>query len=786
MRIRYILLLFLSTGLLTQINAQTKFTVSGYVKDMENGEDLIGAAVYNTADLTTGITTNEYGFYSISLPEGKYAIAFSFVGYVTKIDTINLNQNLQADIFLEQKNILKEVVVKAEKEDNNVQSTEMGTVELSIEQIEKIPVLFGEGDILKTLQLLPGVSEGSEGNSGFYVRGGGPDQNLILLDEAVVYNTGHLFGFFSVFNSDAIKNATLIKGGMPAEYGGRLSSVLNVQMKDGNNQKMEVEGGIGLIASRLTVQGPIVKNKCSFIVSARRTYIDQIIKPFIKGTDYEGNSYYFYDLNTKVNYKFTDKDRLFLSGYFGRDVFNYHSPEGGFDINIPWGNATMTVRWNHVFNQKIFMNTSAIYNDYHFAVNSAFDEFNFGLYSGVRDWNGKVDFDYYPTPKHQIQFGADYIYHTFTPYSAQGNIGDVSYSTDTLNKKYAHEAAIYLQDEFDINARIKLNVGLRGSYFAEVGPFNDVLLDPVSKAPYDTVYYGPGKLIADYWGLEPRFNGRFILNESSSIKAGITFSNQYIHLVSNSISTLPTDLWVPSSLSVKPQKGIQYSIGYFKNFKDNSWETSVEVYYKDLQNQIEFADSYIPDLSTDIEESFVFGKGRSYGAEFFIKKAKGKLNGWIGYTLSKTERQFPDLSTGESWFPTKYDRVHDLEIVAIYDMTQRLSFSSTFVYSTGQATTIVESYYFIENQPHSVYGPRNGYRLTPYNRLDLSVTLKNKPKKKFESSWNFSIYNVYSRKNPYFIYTTYEGDFALGYIDARAKQVSIFPIIPSVTWNFKF
>ncbi|HNE45885.1 MAG TPA: TonB-dependent receptor [Chitinophagales bacterium] len=766
--------------------AQGKYTLSGYVKDEGTGEDMIGANVYLQNDPGTGASTNGYGFFSMTLPEGDYNVVISYVGYDNQIEKVSLHNDVRLNVQLSQGKLLEEVVVKAERGDVNIQSTDMGKVELNIEQIKTIPVLFGEVDILKTIQLLPGVGGAGEGNTGFYVRGGGPDQNLILLDEAVVYNTGHLFGFFSVFNSDAIKNVTLVKGGMPSQYGGRLSSVLDVQMKEGNNQYYQAEGGIGLIASRLTIQGPIVKDKSSFIVSGRRTYIDALITPFLNGTDFEGNGYYFYDLNTKVNYTFDDKNRIFASGYFGQDVFNYSAPDGSLNVSVPWGNATGTVRWNHLFNNKLFMNVSAIYNSFNFSVQSDFQDFNFNLYSGIQDWNGKVDFDYYPGSNHHIKFGANYVYHTFTPYSAQGSFDDVDFSTDTLSNKYAHETGIFIQDEFDVTDRLKINIGLRGSYFAQVGPYNDIVYDENGATVIDTIYYAPGEMIAHYSGLEPRFNMRFTIDPESSLKAGITYNNQYIHLVSSSTSTLPTDLWIPSSDIVKPQIGIQYALGYFRNFKDNAYETSIEVYYKDLRNQIEFRDGYVPELGLDIEDNFVFGVGRSYGAEIFLKKAKGKFNGWIGYTLSKTERKFEDLSTGSEWFPTKYDRVHDLEVVAVYNLSDRWDFSSTFVYATGQATTIVESFYVIGGQVQTDYGPRNGYRLPAYHRLDVSATLHSKPERKYESSWNFSIYNVYSRKNPYFIYTTYEGDFAYGYLDVQAKQVSIFPIIPSVTWNFKF
>ena len=500
------LLLFWMLTCSILVFAQSKYTLSGYIKDGSSGEDLIGANVYVKTDQVIGTATNVYGFFSMTLPAGTYNVTFSYIGYEDQIKTIDLTSDQRVNVSLKQGEVLEEVVIKEERNDANIQSTDMGTIELNIEQIKTIPVLFGEVDILKTIQLLPGVGGAGEGNTGFYVRGGGPDQNLILLDEAVVYNTGHLFGFFSVFNSDAIKNVTLIKGGMPAQYGGRLSSVVDVQMKEGNNQQYHAEGGIGLIASRLTIQGPIVKDKSSFIVSGRRTYIDAIVTPFLKGTEFEGNGYYFYDLNTKVNYKFDDKNRIFLSGYFGQDVFNYVAPDNTLNISVPWGNATATARWNHLFSDQLFMNVSAIYNSFDFSVKSEFQDFNFNLFSGVKDWNGKVDFDYYPGANHAIKFGANYIFHTFTPYSAEGNFDDVEFGTDTLNNKLAHEAGIYIQDEFDVTKRLKINVGLRGSYFAQVGPYNDIIYGEDNITIIDTVQYGNGEKIADYTALEPRFN----------------------------------------------------------------------------------------------------------------------------------------------------------------------------------------------------------------------------------------------------------------------------------------
>lgn len=777
------LLIFASLGSAAQNAA--KFTVSGYITDARTGETLIGANVIDKSKPSTGTAANLYGFYSITLPAGDYVLIASNIGFDSKEFWIHLFDDQSLNITLSPKAVLQNaVVIEGERTDKNVESVEMGMHELEIEEIKKLPALMGEVDLMKTIQLLPGVSTGGEGNTGLYVRGGGPDQNLILLDEAVVYNTGHLLGFFSIFNSDAIKNITLYKGGMPAQYGGRVSSVLDVAMNDGNNKYYQVDGGIGIISSRLTIQGPIIKNQSSFIVSARRTYADIFIDPFIKDTPLEGTSYYFYDLNAKANYKFNDKNRLYLSAYFGRDVFDYTQQDAGFTIKIPWGNATTTLRWNHLFNNKLFMNVSAIYNDYNFAFQSDFDVFRFKLYSGVKDRNAKIDFDYFPVASHQIKFGANYTYHKFIPYSADGQIGDVSLATDSLNAKFAHEAAVYVQDEFDLSKKIKINIGLRGSYFAEVGPYNQILYSPF-EVPFDTVQFAANEIIADYWGIDPRLNFRFGINKLSSVKGGITFSNQYIHLVTNSSSTLPTDLWVPSSPLIKPQRGLQIAAGYFRNFHQDDYETSVEVYYKKLWNQIEYGESSSIELSVDIENEFVFGEGEAYGVELFLNKKRGKLTGWIGYTFSYTNRVFPEINNGNP-FPAKYDRRHDLEIIASYQLNERWNFAATFVYSTGQAITVPIGRYFIEGNLVNEYGDRNGFRMVPYHRMDIAAVYSFKIKKKFESTMDFSIYNLYSRLNPYFIYYDIDGDVADGNLTVSAKQVSIFPITPSITWNFKF
>jgi len=759
--------------------AQTKYTLSGYLKDASSGETLIAANIYDKNDFTQGTTSNIYGFYSLTLPEGEYTILAQYLGYADREITVSLNKSQTLNIELNLGGTtMEEIVVTGEQIDRNVESTEMGTVELSTEVLKKIPALLGEVDVLRSLQLLPGVLSAGEGNSGFYVRGGGPDQNLILLDEAVVYNSGHLLGFFSVFNADAIKNTTLIKGGMPASYGGRLSSVVDIQMKDGNNKRFAASGGIGIISSRLTAEGPIVKDRSSFLISGRRTYAFDVAQPAIDRTDFAGTNYYFYDFNTKINHRFSEKDRLYFSGYFGRDVLNYVSSERDFTLNMPWGNSTATLRWNHLFSDKLFMNAMAIYNDYQFELHGEQQEFKFDLFSGVRDWSGKVDFDYYPTPRHQIKWGGQYTHHTFTPYSASATAGDVDFSTDT-EKKYAHETAIYLQDEMKLTGALTLNLGLRGSSFTQIGPYTTADSSRV---------YEPGEPIKTYGGVEPRISAKYSLSGASSIKAGFAYTYQYIHLVSSSTSTLPTDLWVPSTQRVKPQNGTQYALGYFRNLRDNTYETSIEVYYRDLNNQIDYGENYVPDLTTEEEDEFVFGDGRSYGLELFFKKRTGQLNGWVGYTLSRTERTFDDIEEGR-YFPTKYDRTHDLSVVANYALNKKWDFGGVFIYGTGNAFTLPQSFYFVNFQVNTKYGPRNGSRLKPYHRLDLSATYTPKAErtdKAFHSSWTFSIYNIYNRRNTFLTYFSPEQDALSGTAVLKAYKVSLFPIIPSVTWNFKW
>ena len=798
---RYTLFTLFSLFFLTFSFAQKKSTLSGTITDAESGEAIINAKIYIPA-IRQGAVTNTYGFYSLTVESGTQIIEFRSGGMETVVKEFDLTADIVFNIEMssEIKNI-GEVTISAKKGEN-VNSARIGQIDLDVEKIKTLPAFMGEVDIIKAIQLLPGVSSVSEGGQGFYVRGGGPDQNLVLLDEGVVYNAAHLFGFFSVFNVDAIKSVTLIKGGMPANYGGRMSSVLEVHMNEGNNKKFKIKGGLGVISSRLTIEGPLKKDKGSFIVSARRTYIDVIMKAAIPETSpFSGSSYYFYDLNLKLNYKLTEKDRIYLSGYYGKDVFTYGNKTDAFSVDMPWGNGIAALRWNHLFSNKLFMNVTSTFSDYQFKFGSEQDEFRFALKSQITDIGGKVDFTYFPSTRHKLKWGAEYIYHTFNPTSVSAASQDIVFDTGEAQKLYSHESAVYVLDEFDLNEKIKLNAGLRYSMYQHVGPFKRYIKGDISNSD-SVVNYSKGDLIKFYSGLEPRVSGRWLLSETSSIKAGYSYNYQYVHLTSLSAVSLPTDIWYPSTDKAKPQKGWQGSLGYFHNFKDDKYETSVEVYYKGMKNLIEYKEGALPgdNVNDNTDNILVFGTGQAYGIEFFVKKAYGKLTGWIGYTLAKTERKFPDLNTGNV-FPAKYDRRHDLSIVAGYKLNERWTFGAAFIYATGNTLTLPTSWYVQEQSLLFNYGARNSTRMAPYHRLDLSATLYDKSykvkqdeltgepikvKKRFRSNWSFSVYNVYNRANPFFMYVDNNGDFLNGDFKISVKQVSLFPIIPSVTWNFEF
>jgi hypothetical protein len=808
---QFILILILSLIGLTSSFAQSKsetYTLSGEIKDSETGELIPGALikVLDTSQELKGTVSNTYGFYSLTLAPGKYEIEYSFTGYTSEKRQIELNKDIRLNVDISSQIKTTDVVEIIADKSKNTESTDVGKIALDVDQIKKLPVLFGEIDILKTITLLPGVQTSGEGNAGFYVRGGGVDQNLILLDNSTVYNASHLFGFFSVFNADAVKGLELTKGGVPANYGGRISSVLDISLKEGNNKTYHAEGGIGVISSRLTIEGPIKKDTSSFIISGRRTYIDYLIKPFIKDSSpFKGSGYYFYDLNAKVNYLISKKDRIFLSGYFGRDVFVFKDAKSGFGTRIPWGNATGTIRWNRIMSEKLFMNTIVTFTDYKFAFEGSQEQFTFRLQSGIQDWGAKVQWNYYPNYRHSFKWGVDYTYHIFSPNSVYASSGDTEFDLGEKVKLYSHEAAAYFLDEFDITENLRVNAGVRYSYFAHVGPFTRYTPQESSvfgqqASPLETTY-DPGDIVGNYGGFEPRVNVRYNINKYSSIKAGYMRNFQYIHLTSLSPTSLPTDVWLPSTEVLRPQKGVQYSIGYFRNFFSDMFETSAEVYYKDMQNLSEYKEGAQPEqtVADNIDNLLIFGRGRSYGLELFVKKRLGIWTGWIGYTLSKTERQFVDINNNQ-WYPSRWDRRHDISVVSSVKVSKRVELGAVFVYGTGNAITLPVARYFYENRIVDIYGDRNSYRMAPYHRGDISCTLypkKKAPKtdengveikttrRKVESNWNFSVYNVYNRMNPYFIYFGNDINEA-GVLEIKAYQVSLFPVLPSVTWNFKF
>ncbi|MBM72378.1 MAG: TonB-dependent receptor [Crocinitomicaceae bacterium] len=780
----FIWALILAASFSTDTLAQTH-TLSGRVRDVNSGEYILGVNVIDTST-GKGVSTNIYGFYSLHLNSGKNTIQFSFIGYKTLIKEVLMEESHSLDINLEPTTIEIENAEVLGSRTQNTESTDLGRIDVSIETIKSLPALMGEVDILKTIQLLPGIQNAGEGNSGFYVRGGGPDQNLVLLDNATVYNASHLFGFFSVFNADAIKNVDVHKGGIPSRYGGRISSVLDIGLRDGNRKDLKCNGGIGLISSRMTVEGPIVEEKSSFIISGRRTYIDILTRPFLEGKPAEGTGYYFYDLNAKLNHRFSEKDEVFLSGYFGRDVFSFNNDNLGFGTDIPWGNAMGSFKWNHLFNDKLFLNLTTTYSDYDFAFEGSQEGFAFGFDSGIEDWNVKWQLSYYPSSRHKIKTGIDYVYHQFLPLSYKLTIDSVESqlgAEGVSDETFSHESGFYIEDEFDLNEKIKIYGGLRYSDFRHVGPFTRHHNDGTDSI----TIYTSGDLIKRYGGLEPRVSTRIIVGPKSSVKMGFHENYQYVHLASLTGSVMPTDVWIPSSDIVRPQWGRQYSAGYFTDLGENKdYELSVEGYYKQLENLVEYAQNTQPtdNLESNTDNNLVFGDGWSYGAEFFLKKRRGALNGWIGYTWSKTEREFPDLNNGDI-FPATYDRRHDLSLVLDYTYSDRWRFGLVHVYATGNSITLPIQRYIIEGQIVDLYDDRNGFRMAPYHRVDLSATLTPQ-KKDAKGQWVFSIYNVYNRANPYFIFFSNEGDLNDGTLEITAKQVSLFPILPSFTWNFNF
>ncbi|MBN2891064.1 MAG: TonB-dependent receptor [Bacteroidales bacterium] len=767
-----IISIFFSSGLIAQ-----NYSVSGYIRDNDSGEELLYSTVY-VEEINKGFSTNQYGFYSITLPKGDYTLVYSFMGFHNQVEKINLNKNQNLNVSLiNSDQDIGEVIVTGQNSDHNVKSSEVSTIDLNVKEARLIPILFGEQDVLKTIQLMPGVSPASEGSSGFYVRGGNSDQNLILLDEAPVYNASHLLGFFSVFNSDALNDMKMYKGGIPARYGGRLSSVTDIRMKNGNLKRWEAAGGIGLISSRLTVEGPIIKDKASLMVSGRRTYADILVKNFKK--EYSDLTLYFYDLNIKTNFVLSPKDRIYLSGYFGRDVFGLEA--FGFD----WGNKTATLRWNHIFNNKLFMNTTAIYSDFDYGFQVEFNKNVIGFSAGVYDYNLKQDFTWFLSPQNSVKFGWQSIYHNFKPMSfevLEKNPEDTlnSINDTSLVAQYALESSFYISNEQKIGDRITILYGTRFNIFNNIGPFETKTYDENNQV-VTSVLHKENEFYYTHFNWEPRINATFLVNETTSFKASYNRTVQHLHLLSNSTSSSPTDLWMPSSEYVKPEKGDQWAVGVFKNFFDNKFELSVEGFYRQLYNQVDFEDGAQVMFNPDVEAEIVLGKGRAYGAEFLLRKKAGKLTGWLSYTLLKSERSFDEIQNGE-WFSARQDRTHDISVVVTYQILPKLNFSTSWVYYTGDAVTFPAGKYYIDGVLINLYTNRNADRMPDYHRLDFGLTWIIKDSDKFYSDLGISVYNAYNRKNAYTITFSENGQTG----QTEAERLALFGAVPSISWNFRF
>jgi hypothetical protein len=760
-------LIFLGADFATA-TAQQTLVLSGSVRDKQTGESLIKAVVRIQELPSAGIISNEYGFYSLSLPKGNYSVVVTQVGYETLIQKIKLDSSQSINFYLQTKNVLKEVVVESSRKNDNLTKALMGTETINMSSINKVPVIFGEKDLLKTIQLLPGVKSAGEGNSGFFVRGGSADQNLILLDEAPVYNATHLLGFFSTFNSDAIKDATIIKGNSPSQYGGRLSSVLDVKMKEGNNQNYTVNGGLGLISSKLSIEGPLQKNKSSFILSGRRTYADV----FLKATEkFKDNILYFYDLNAKANYQINAKNKIYISGYFGRDELGL-----GQDFGIDWGNKTGTIRWNKIISNKLFLNTSLIYSDYNYNVKLKNGETNFNINSNIKDLNLKQDYTFYANGANTLRFGFNSILHTIKPSTFSGTVIN-SVSKEGRN---GFENALYLTNNYRANSQFTIDYGVRLSMYTLMG--GDVYNVYQNGIVNSSVKLSRSSFGKTYVNPEPRITTNFRINDETSIKAGYARNIQHLHLLSNAVASSPSDQWIGNSYNIKPEVADQWSVGYVTKVFKSNFEFTAEAYYKYLQNQIDYKDGAEINTVSDVESVLLYGIGRAYGVELLLKKKEGRFTGWIGYTLSKTERKIDGIN-GNNWYNARQDRTHDISVVGIYDLNQRWSISGVFVYNTGDAVTYPTGKYTLQGQTLYQYAARNANRMPAYHRLDFSATYEKNKTKRMHGSWNFSLYNVYGRENAYRI--SFKDD-PNNPTRTQIIRTALFKWVPSVTYQFKF
>ncbi|UQD57529.1 TonB-dependent receptor [Flavobacterium sp. K5-23] len=773
--------------------SQEKFTFSGTVSDIKNNETLIGATIY-VPETNTTIKTNEYGYYSVTLPKGNYTVLISYIGFQTLTQSIALFENLKINHNLsENSEVLQEVIIKDKNKRSNTRSPEMSLNKLSISSIKKMPVVLGEVDVIKSLLLLPGVTNAGEGASGFNVRGGGADQNLILLDEATIFNSSHVFGFFSVFNPDAIKDLKLYKGGIPANYGGRVSSVLDIYQKDGSSKGFHMNGGIGLIASRLLIEGPLKKDKGSFLIGGRSSYAHLFLK---LSEDQKNNSAYFYDLNAKLSYKLNTNNNLYLSGYFGRDVFSLNKSF----TNI-YGNSTLNLRWNHLYSDKLFSNLSLIYSDYYYGLDLDFVGFKWD--SGIKNYNIKYDFKNYISDKFKLNYGVNAIYYDFNPGTIKPTDLNSGINFDQLDKKYAFEPAIYINAEHEISKKITVNLGLRYSLFYRLGQssvniyennnpltFNTDLQIYEKATPIGSQFYDKNEVIKSYNNLEPRFSISYQLNDNQAIKGSYNRMTQYLQLISNTSSPTPLDVWMPSDNYIKPQIADQVALGYFKNFKDDTYSLEVETYYKTVKNRLDYIDGANLIANKAIEQVILNGQLRSYGLEVLFRKNEGKFNGWISYTLSKSEQQTPGRTPEESginngnWYNSVYDKTHNIAITNTYNLNEKWSFAANFALQTGQPVTYPNGQYNYLGITVPSYGLRNENRLPTYHHLDISATLtptKNK-NRNWKGEWVFSVYNLYNRKNAASINFRRNADTN----NNEAVKVSIFGIVPAVSYNFKF
>ncbi len=754
-----------------------KFSFSGTVKDRATGETLLGATVTIAQLPRLGVSTNSYGFYSLTVPEGSYTVVASYTGYVTDTLHLTLDKNTLMDIGLvAAQSQLKEVTVRGAAKNGNVLTTPAGVQRLTIEDIKNVPVLLGEKDVLKTIQLLPGIVSAGDGKAGFYVRGGASDQNLVLLDEAtVVYNASHLLGFFSVFNSDAIKDIDVYKGGMPANYGGRLSSVEDIHMNDGNNQHYHASGGLGLIASRLSVEGPLFSDKGSFIVSARRTYVD-LFTGLASDTTVKGSKLYFYDLNIKGNYRLNGHNRVFLSGYFGQDVIRLKTGNG-----IDYGSSTGTLRWNHIFSSKLFSNTSLIFSNFKYNVHIVSSPSDVLVSSGIRDYHFKQDFNYYLNSSNKLDIGFETTFHDTQPGTAVSTQSS-NFNNITLQKKHSLESALYVSHEWTASDKLKLVYGVRLSDLGVLGAGNFMTYGPEGNITSST-YYGSGKVVKNYFTPEPRLALSYQLSGISSVKVSYDRNVQNIHLLNNASSNSPTTLYLPSSNNIKPEIADQVALGYYRTFHQDGYEFSTEVYYKDLQNQIDYKNSATLVGNENVEADLLYGTGRAYGWETYVKKKYGKkLTGWLSYTLSRTERKIAGINNG-NYYPAYQDQTHHLSLVGLYQASKKWTLSADFVYNTGNAVTWPSGKFPVDGATVYAYSGRNGNRLPAYNRLNIGATLLTKKTARFESSWNFSVYNVLGVSNPYTI--AFQND-PLNMNKTQVLQTTLFKMVPSVTYNFKF